>query len=146
MLEMFKPNFEFIPKFKAWIFEENKMVDAISISLDRKFICFEEDFEEYSRFRTLPFEDIELLQYTNRLDKNKKEIYAGDIIKLDRRCIKNIYKGYDYGYVQFNKYWSGFDIYIPEKDMCIELDLSYEKYFEIVGNIFENEEVLNNEN
>lgn len=59
---------------------------------------------------------------------------------------KHIYKDYDYGYVQFNKYWGGFDIYIPENDMCIELDLSYEKYFEIVGNIFENEEELNNDN
>ena len=146
MLEMFKPNFEFIPKFKAWIFEENKMVDVTAISLDRKFIYFEGEFEKDAILKTLPFEDIELLQYTNRLDKNKKEIYVGDIIKLDRKCIKTIYKGYDYGYVQFNKYWSGFDIYIPESDMCIELDLLYEKYFEIVGNIFENEEELNNDN
>lgn len=67
------------PKFRAWLKNENKMVDVIAISLDRKFIYFEGEFEEDSILKTLPFEDIELMQGLTVFDEI---IYEEDIVHI----------------------------------------------------------------
>ena len=82
------------------------------------------------------FEDIELMQYTGLKDKNGVEIYEGEIIKA---------KGYPAIEVIYNKDDCSFRMkvqYIGWFDLLI---LSHNKtpHLEVIGNIYENKELLN---
>ncbi len=83
----------------------------------------------------LDWERFDIQQFTGLLDKNGKEIYEGDIVKTNfRKIVVEWGKDYDVdGWYQ----WAGYDLGIyddgyPEKD------------FEVIGNIYENPELLNN--
>lgn len=75
-------------------------------------------------------EGFEYMQYTGLKDKNGKEIYEGDIIRYDRR-IKDPKKLY------IVKWESRFGEY---GDCCGYDGLS--SYGEVIGNIYENPELL----
>jgi len=73
--------------------------------------------------------DTVLMQYTGLKDENGVEIYEGDIIKYPN------YKPVEVKLDKFNGYFAGeFDIYIGARlfDMC-----------EVVGNIYQNPELIN---
>ena len=79
--------------------------------------------------------DYVLMQYTGLKDKNEKEIYEGDIIKYE-----DVYKGvveYSEQYAQYVLAETGVikDEYEPLADYNI-------KVFEVIGNIYENSELL----
>lgn len=90
-----------------------------------------------------------VMQYTGLKDKNGKEIYEGDIV-VWHDTTENVDKGWDrYAVVNINP------------DLCfacfkvgdIPMDIKFhygnfiwketDKYFEIIGNIYENSELLN---
>ncbi len=78
--------------------------------------------------------DAILMQYTGILDKNGKEIYEGDIVQCR--------KPYDKAVIT----WRNFDAcFIGErKGMAEHLHMSWvTKNAEIIGNIYENPELLN---
>jgi uncharacterized phage protein (TIGR01671 family) len=81
-------------------------------------------------------------QFTGLFDKNNKEIYEGDIIKY---C----FKPDDHGEPEIG---TG-EVYYDEKSACFLFDRAYEYDFmihnlhcEIVGNIFENFELIKSDN
>lgn len=81
-----------------------------------------------------------LMQFTNLLDKNGKEIYCGDILISGGRVIGHIEDGvrgycYDVVYVKptGDKRWSLY--------ACVTTD--YEGNVEVIGNIYENPKLLN---
>ena len=123
-------------KFRAWLKEERKMVNVETLFIGINRLCFGNFKTEDLFFRD--FEEVELMQYTGLKDKNSKEIYEGDIvlIKLDEtstwyKTVVGFKKGAfiadlidkeDYVYI-FHHGFTGDD-------------------FEIIGNVYENKNLL----
>jgi hypothetical protein len=129
-------------KYRAWLKEEKKMVNVETIDFSEKSIQYLEKNEIIDAYllRTKFLEDVEIMQYTGLKDKNGKEIYEGDILKYkfpyDRR-LKHV------SLVKFIETEASFglkDIYGNEIPLY---RITANNYFEVVGNIYENPELLN---
>ena len=127
-------------KFRAWLKEDKKMVNVETMDFADKSMQYLEKSEIVNAYllRRVIFDDIELMQYTGLKDKNGAEIYDGDIVLVELSGTSTWYKtvvkfkegafiaslidGEDYFYI-FNR---GFD----------------SNDFEILGNIYENKNLL----
>lgn len=120
-------------KFRAW--NSHNMLHSNSGSID---------FDDV---------DIKVMQYTGLKDKNGKEIYEGDIIKVIRKHWNNCGKEYlekiteDVGEVVFYKNWQ---VSLKTK---VEEGILYQPFLwmfedeedytvEVLGNIYENRELM----
>lgn len=119
-------------KFRAWDTEKQKMAIVNFIGLNDYEVGMED--EECRRWRaTYPYV-CRLMQYTNLKDKNGKEIYEGDILKVkvdDGEA--NLYVKYtngEYRVVNEGRWEDSLYAYMYFGDV------------EIVGNIYENKDLL----
>lgn len=141
-----------IPKFRAWDVLAEKMIDEIlMISFVRKEIIGK--FSDGSTSVPLKFEDerngedVILMQSTGLKDKNGKEIFEGDIVRTTRFLgradeIGGFYE-YEKDYVGVVKVLEGswvIDTGIVAVRLWSEIDES-----EVLGNIYENPELLEDE-
>lgn len=124
-----------IPKFRAWLKQYNVMVDDVS-----NLIFFEGNLKFIGR-RTVggvsfqySVEEIELMQSTGLKDKNGKEIFEGDIVKM----AKDIYS--DLTYYEIVRHRGG-AYRLESNQYSCELWLRYTNC-EVIGNIYENQELL----
>lgn len=84
-----------------------------------------------------PIDEYSLGQFTGLLDKNGKEIYEGDIVNYQYSKDATAYKGEIYYNNKFAAFWiksgsdSGFAL------------LGQQQVIEIIGNLYENPELLN---
>ena len=86
-------------------------------------------------YQCVSTEDIELMQYTGLKDKNEKEIYEGYIVKL--RANHGI------GVIKYSDEWVAFVVeYIKPRPLVVLGMNYYKEEIEIVGNIYENPELL----
>ena len=122
-------------KFRAWD-EQNKImhneVEFIRSGTEgNDWILFKSDKQKLECGNVLnnPYfqQQIKVMQYTGLKDKNGKEIYEGDIVK------GNYLRGI--GVVEWNKYFCKFDI-------SHRMNISPSDEFEVIGNIYENPELL----
>lgn len=128
-----------IPKFRAWLKQYKKMVDEVND------MTFKEGSLEYIGCRTVDgvsfqhcADDIILMQSTGLLDKNGKEVFVGDIIKCTRGCPHEVYLEKEYG----GTYVGGMPaIYLKG----IREGYAWTGAEEILGNIYENPELLEEE-
>lgn len=130
-------------KFRAWDIKMKQMIftgfhlmgEVMAFHLIEQH-CFETKGEGQSLDR---WNDILVMQYIGLKDKNDKDIYHGDIITIkhphkDRSFTGKVeYFGYRFGCKDF--YFSHFDI---PNDIFSEGT----EYIEVIGNIYENPELI----
>lgn len=117
-----------IPKFRAWLKKEQKMdneIDHISW-LEDELYCIGDGIT----YMVLA-EDLVLMQSTGLKDKNGKEIFEGDVVSIDTDEFDLLFVKYESGI-----YW------LMDDEECVEHLSDYYKYVSIVGNIYENPELL----
>ncbi|WDD89088.1 YopX family protein [Fusobacterium nucleatum] len=120
-------------KFRAWHKEKKIMGEVLGIDILHKEIFFSN--EDVDCYEHTDFKDIELMEYTGLKDKNEKEIYEGDIVKL--RANHGI------GVIKYSDEWGAFVVeYIKPRPLVVLGMNYYKEDIEILGNIYENSELI----
>lgn len=120
-------------KFRAWHKEKKIMGEVLGIDILHKEIFFSD--EDIDCYEHSDFKDIELMQYTGLYDKKGKEIYEGDIVKL--RANHGI------GVIKYSDEWGAFIVeYIKLRPLAVLGMNYYKEDIEVLGNIYENPELL----
>ena len=127
-------------KFRAWSNDHNRYCDFVTLDETGRWIGWIKSNGVY-----LTTIDIILEQYTGLKDKNGKEIYEGDILRLTREVARDKSTLYQ---VVWNEPTAEFDTKnLDEKG----LDIGYlnktaaEKDYLVIGNIHENPELIGGE-
>lgn len=132
-----------IPKFRAWLKTEKRMVetdDLLVIDYDLTQIMTQQVFFERGLaverdIKYYDFEDIELMQSTGLFDRNGEEVFVGDIVKCTRGCHHEVYLEKEYG----GTFIGGMPaIYLKG----LLSGYAWTEYEEIIGNIYEDLELL----
>ena len=137
-------------KFRAWDNENNQMLDVQELNFEDCFYGGEMQikttmYNDYFDCREMP-----LMQYTGLHDENGKEIYEGDIIEFS-----------------YDMFVGNFDTFVAKGKVVFEEGAFYVEAFEnerttegeayllysinldtieVIGNIYENKELLNETN
>lgn len=124
-------------KFRAWLKEDKRMVNVETMDFTDKSMQYLEKSEIINAYllRRVIFDDVELMQFTGVKDKNDKEIYEGDIYHVGDKNIRYLVVWFD----------SGFEGKQLRSTSYAGLK-SWAKDIEVLGNIYENFELLENNN
>lgn len=136
------------PRYRAWIKTEKRMFfsdDILTIDYENEEIVtqqvyFENGLPDDRDIYFYDFDEIELMQSTGLKDKNGKEIFEGDVVRMrnprDRRQI---------GMFQVVRVANSPILGLLDKQLTTEIFNLYEhmrNYYEVKGNIYENPELL----
>lgn len=119
-----------IPRYRAWLKEDKEMIDVEEIY----FYNGEFDFIGDAITWMCKSDDCVLMQSTGLTDKNGKEIFEGDVVKM----AKNVYSEPTYYEVVRHR---GGAYRLESKQYGCELWLRHTDC-EIIGNIYENPELV----
>jgi len=125
-------------KFRAWLFgkHDNMTITVPNMEYDiivkdGAYANVEGGWDIHGTYPTVP-----IMQFTGLKDKNGKEIYEGDLLKIyDNRN--------GYLKVEFvNAYVGGWVLTHPESVQKLSLGARAQYTIEVVGNIYENPKLL----
>ena len=129
-----------IPRYRAWYVLAEEMINEIlMISFVRKEIIGK--FRNGSTSVPLKFEDkrngedVILMQSTGLKDKNGQEVFVGDIIKCTRGCLHEVYIEKEYGGTFIGGMLA---VYLKG----LGEGYAWTEHEEIIGNVYENQELL----
>ena len=124
-----------IPKYRAWDSVEKKFVEHFFIT-DNGLICnMEKPTSDCKLLIPIEKSELILMQSTGLIDKNGKEVFVGDIIKCTRGCLHEVYIEKEYG----GRYFGGMPaVYLKD----LGEGYAWTEHEEIIGNIYENPELL----
>ena len=120
-----------IPKFRAWDKLNNEMYVVEQINFNRG------EFESigYGITSLRGADEVKLMQSTGLKDKNGKEVFVGDIVKCTRGCSHEVYLEKEYG----GTFIGGMPaVYLKG----LLSGYAWTESEEIIGNIYENPELL----
>ena len=121
-----------IPKYRMWNRITLTLHHVEGLYFDNKEVQY---IDEVGILRFIKFENTILMQSTGLHDKNGKEVFVGDIIKCTRGCPHEVYLEKEYG----GTYIGGMPaIYLKG----IREGYAWTGAEEILGNIYENPELL----
>lgn len=142
-----------IPRFRAWNKATKEMYgadDIIAINFEEKEICvqtiyFEQGLPDSRDLDYYDFDDIVLMQSTGMRDKNDREIFEGDIIAIDvddtgMPINARIFQDSKIGILMFHVFEDSEDV------PMVELLEDNSVAFAVIGNIWEDGELLDVEN
>lgn len=134
-----------IPRYRAWNKAAKAMYevdDIMSIDFGKSEISVKTLFFERTNY--YKFDDIVLMQSTGLTDKNDREIFEGDIVKVTDDDERTNFPDGGIGTI------CGLDeIFMWYIDGQVHnglFDISQEYYIEAIGNIWEDGELLDGEN
>ncbi|MCF4964644.1 hypothetical protein H8S88_04725 [Streptococcus sp. GS001] len=138
-----------IPKFRAWTKIGKRMFfsdDILAIDYENKEIvaqqvCFESGLAVERDIYCCDFDELELMQSTGLFDKNGKEIFEGDVIAIEVDDTETpinarVFQNSKIGVLMFHVFEDNEDV------PMVELLEDNSVAFEIIGNIYENPELL----
>lgn len=124
-------------KFRAWHKDLKKMFKIGQITLEKGTWNFEPNDRDFIGMSIPSQPSFVLMQYTGLHDKNGKEIYEGDILKV-------YYKGMsEVGYVEYDNDYCEYKIIINTDKDYFSLWKSID--LEKIGNKYDNPELLGGE-
>lgn len=125
-------------KFRCWDTENKEMLEVQELD-------YEDSYNGQPMIRTTMYsdyfdtEDMILMQYVGLKDKNEKEIYEGDIVKFrfkdDREEFPDLI-----GYIEYQTTFTAFRI--MSNQGSFKIDITEIKFIEVIGNIYDNPELL----
>ena len=123
-------------KFRAWVKDRKAIFEVVLINyVTKKVTYLLERVGHLLSIRDEKFNNIILMEYTGLKDKNNKEIYEGDIVKL--RANHGI------GVIKYSDEWGAFVVeYIKPRPLVVLGMNYYKEDIEVIGNIYENSELL----
>lgn len=129
-----------IPKFRAWDKTTSKLHVVNGIYCDNKKIHYIDD----NRVRFVGFDNVIIMQSTGLFDKNGQEIFEGDVITngKDVMCMKR------HNTLGFYAEQKGKVEFIADGAVLEEFEEDAKEIadsLEIIGNIYENKDILEEE-
>lgn len=133
-----------IPKFRAWDKKTETIQEVESISFkEKKLVIGQGNVAWFNSDYIRNFDDIELMQSTGLKDKNGVEIFEGDVV------IINVNNGFDRLFdeksvIKESKFHYGLVCELVKFDAEHRIfnDLIFGYEYEVIGNIYENSELL----
>ena len=124
-------------KFRAWI-KEHKSVSKGVVEKARMTDVFTfSDFDgDYFKPEDVSLANMEIMQFTGLFDKNGKEIYEGDVVRVQKTVYETVYE----------VVYSAPSFYLrknPQDNVDLETFSTPFSYEEIIGNIYQNPELIN---
>ena len=125
-------------KFKAWVKDRKEIFEIVLINYVSKKVTYILERIGHplnirdGKFNDVEFNEIELMQYTGLKDEYGDEIYEGDIVTLHNSRYKVI----------FNMEQARFVLRDDKFEMEIPFTNNNNERMEIIGNIYENPELI----
>ena len=130
-----------IPKFRAWDKEGNRMIlpkYLYSIDLLKEQVTERTKCNYTFSLHSIPLDKVELMQSTGLLDAFGTEIFEGDIVTKNQ--------GETFGVIRYGICRSSLCFYVEQNykgsELTFPINTNFSRYYKVVGNIYENPELL----